>query len=127
MVPEFLSMDSVRKQWGNPKKVIHYPGVKEGIYLASLKKKNCNAARQSGTPEIFIRPEPWTAQYYRGAINFMDDLIISLKDKYKIILMPRGERQAEHYRHTRFRGIAIPSEPLTLEDLASRCSTFWSS
>lgn len=123
MVPEFLSMDSIRRQWGNPKKVIHYPGVKEGIYLSTL-KGNGSTPRQSDAAEIFIRPEPWTAQYYRGAVNFMDDLIISLKDKYRIILMPRGERQAEHYRHTRFRGIAIPSEPLTLEDMASRCSLF---
>ena len=88
MVPEFLSMDSVLKQWGNPEKVIQYPGVKEGIYLANFKAKSCDIKSQSDTPEIFIRPEPWTAQYYHGAINFMDDLIISLKNKYKIILMP---------------------------------------
>ncbi|NQT01780.1 MAG: DUF354 domain-containing protein [Planctomycetes bacterium] len=124
MVPEFLSMDSIRRQWGNPKKVIHYPGVKEGIYLARLNKKNCDAASQSGVSEIFIRPEPWTAQYYRGAVNFMDDLIISLKDKYRIVLMPRGERQAEHYRQAQFQGITIPPEPLTLEDMAARCSLF---
>ena len=124
MVPEFLSMDSIRRQWGNPKKVIQYPGVKEGIYLARLNKKTCDAVRQSGVPEIFIRPEPWTAQYYRSAINFMDDLIISLKDRYRIILMPRGEQQAKHYRQARFLGITIPPEPLTLEAVASRCSLF---
>ena len=123
MVPEFLSMDSIRRQWGNPKKVIQYPGVKEGIYLSTL-NGNGSVPRRSNTTEIFIRPEPWTAQYYRGAVNFMDDLIIGLKDRYRIILMPRGEQQAEHYRQARFRGITIPSVPLTLEDMASRCSLF---
>jgi len=123
MVPEFLSMDSIRSQWGNPKKVIQYPGVKEGVYLSCL-NKNGSVPRQSNKTEIFIRPEPWTAQYYRGAVNFMDDLIISLKDRYRIILMPRGEQQAKHYRQARFRGITIPLEPLTLEDMTSRCSLF---
>jgi predicted glycosyltransferase len=123
MVPEFLSMDNVRRQWGHPKKVTHYPGVKEGIYLCTLKDSG-RTPRHSATTEIFIRPEPWTAQYYRGAVNFMDDLIVSLKNKYRIILMPRGEHQAEHYRQEQFSGVTIPSEPLTLEDLASRCSLF---
>lgn len=123
MVPEFLSTDKVRKQWASAKKVIHYPGVKEGIYLAAL-KDTCYAAGRSHAVEIFIRPEPWTAQYYRGPVNFMDDLIINLKDKHSVTLLPRGDYQAEHYRHCRFRGVNIPSEPLTLEAMATRCSCF---
>jgi hypothetical protein len=123
MVPEFLSMDSVRRQWGNPKKVIHYPGVKEGVYLSTLNGSGGTPEHGSAT-EIFIRPEPWTAQYYRGAVDFLDDLIIGLKNKYRIILMPRGHRQAEHYRQPQFQGIAIPAEPLTLEDMVARCSLF---
>jgi predicted glycosyltransferase len=123
MVPEFLSMREVRRQWGHPRKVIHYPGVKEGIYLSRLDGNGRRPGPPDGT-EIFIRPEPWTAQYYRGAVNFLDDLIVSLKDKYRIILMPRGERQAEHYRQGQFRGITIPAVPLRLEDMASRCSLF---
>jgi len=125
MVPEFISIEVVRRQWGNPRKVIQYPGVKEGIYLSRLDgrihKRDIHDPRAT---EIFIRPEPWTAQYYRGAVNFMDDLIVSLKEKYRIILMPRDERQAEHYRQVQFQGITIPPEPLTLEDMASRCSLF---
>ena len=125
MVPEFFSMDRVCRQWGNPRKVVHYPGVKEGIYLSGLEEHiNKRAASVQSLPEIFIRPEPWTAQYYRGAVCFMDELIIGLKDKYLITLMPRGEQQAKHYRQARFSGIKIPEKPLTLEDMASRCSLF---
>jgi predicted glycosyltransferase len=123
MVPEFLSVEKVRRQWGNPEKVIRYPGVKEGIYLAALSKSQTSGGSSHPT-EIFIRPEPWAAQYYDGALNFLDDLIVSLKDRYSIILLPRGERQAEHYRQARFHGIAIPAEPLTLEDMVSRCLLF---
>lgn len=123
MTPQFLSMDSIRKQCGNPKKVVHFPGVKEGVYLSSLEMTS-NTGTQPYIPEIFIRPEPWTAQYYRGAVNFLDDLVIGLKDKYKIILMPRDERQAKHYRQTTFQGVNIPTAPLSLEVIASRCSLF---
>jgi predicted glycosyltransferase len=125
MVPEFLTTEMVCHQWGSPKKTIRYPGVKEGVYLSSLNGSvSKRGDRESGPTEIFIRPEPWTAQYYQGAVNFMDDLIIGLKRKHRIILMPRGARQAEHYRQVRFQGITIPREPLTLEEMASRCSLF---
>jgi len=125
MVPEFISTEVVRRQWGNPKKVIQYPGVKEGIYLSSLDGSvRTPEPLQPRGAEIFIRPEPWTAQYYRGPVNFMDDLIVGLQEKYRVILMPRGERQAEHYQQARFHGITIPPEPLTLVEMASRCSLF---
>lgn len=125
MVPEFISTEVVRHQWGSPKKVIQYPGVKEGIYLSRLEERlRQRGPHESRANEIFIRPEPWTAQYYRGAVNFMDDLIVGLKERYRILLMPRGEQQAEHYRQAQFQGITLPPEPLTLADMAARCSLF---
>ena len=38
--------------------------------------------------------------------------------------MPRGKQQAEYYRKAKFQGVMIPSEPLTLEDMALQCSLF---
>jgi predicted glycosyltransferase len=125
MIPEFLSTELVRRQWGNPQKVVQYPGVKEAIYLSGLDGCVRNKySKESDTNEIFIRPEPWTAQYYRGEKNFIDNLIINLKNKYKIILMPRGKEQAEHYGQVKFQGITIPPKPLTLEEMVSRCLLF---
>jgi hypothetical protein len=123
MVPEFIAMEKVKKQWANPKKVIHYPGVKEGVYLSAL-KKNETSENGSRPSEIFIRPEPWDAQYYRGAVNFLDDLIIGLKDRHRIILMPRGEQQVEHYQQEKFRGVIIPEKLFSLEVIAGRCALF---
>lgn len=125
MVPEFFSIDYVRRQWGNPKKVIWYPGVKEGIYLSKL--NGSIHGREIPEPrvvEIFFRPEPWTAQYYIGATNFIDNLIIELKNKYQVTILPRDEQQAEHYRQDKFMSITIPNEPLSLQAIAARCSLF---
>lgn len=126
MVPEFLSLDKVKRQWGSPEKTVQYPGVKEGIYLWRLRSSPAGGAsdQRSGAGEIFIRPEPWAAQYYRGATNFMDDLIVALKDKYKIVVLPRGEQQAMHYRQEKFTGIVIPDKALSLEAVLTRCMLF---
>ncbi len=126
MVPEFLSLEKVERQGGTPDKVISYPGVKEGVYLWRLRRSRGDGRRlvESGKAEIFIRPEPWAAQYYRGAIDFMDDLIVNLKDRYRIVLLPRGEEQAVHYRQDKFAGICIPDAPLGLETILARCTLF---
>lgn len=126
MVPEFMSLDKVKRQWGSPGKVVQYPGVKEGIYLWRLRNISADSSHnyRSSPTEIFIRPEPWAAQYYRGATNFMDDLIISLKDKYKIVMLPRGEHQASHYRQDKFAGVLIPDKVLGLQDILTRCMLF---
>ena len=39
MVPEFLTSEKLRKQWANPRKVVNYPGVKEGIDLWDLDER----------------------------------------------------------------------------------------
>jgi len=125
MVPECVSAEVVCRQWGNSKKLIQYPGVKEGIYLFRLEESfRQRGLHETRANEIFIRPEPRTAQYYRGAVDFLDDLIVRLKEKHRIVLMPRDERQAEHYRQAQFRGIVIPGVPLTLADMSARCSLF---
>ena len=74
--------------------------------------------------QIFVRPEPWTAQYYNGELNFIDDLLIDLKDKYKIVLLPRGKVQEEYYRQERFTGITVPVKSISLNDIMEDCELF---
>lgn len=125
MVPEFISAGAVKAQWGNPGKLIRYPGVKEGIYLSALPSQSADSpVCQTSVPEIFIRPEPWTAQYYTGEVNFLDELIVGLKERFRVTLMPRGEQQASHYRQSKFAGVLIPEKPIDLIELASRCALF---
>ncbi len=126
MVPEFLSLEKVRHQWGNLRKVVRYPGVKEGVYLWRLGAvgPQRRESPRSSEVEIFIRTEPWAAQYYHGARNFMDELIVNLKDKFRTVLLPRGGQQAEYYRQEKFRGVDIPQQALSLEEIRDRCTLF---
>lgn len=123
LVPEFFSLEMVKQQWGNPSKVIQYPGVKEGIYLSTMMlKKAIRVPNQKKA--IYIRPEPWTAQYYSGNTDFLDELIVNLKNDYNILIFPRGPEQALHYQSTEFSGVTIQSNPLNLVDIVSNCDLF---
>jgi len=133
LVPEFLSAEKLRKQWANPKKVFNYPGVKEGIYLWRLQSELTArpaaapvAARDSSQrkPHVYIRPEPWTAQYYKGSKDFLDDLLLGIKDQVDVILLPRGKAQGEHYLDPKFAGIRIVDTALDIADIAPDCDLF---
>lgn len=128
MVPEFLGMEKLKKQWANPKKVVHYPGVKEGIYLWELQGRLQNQAKAVAMakkkPVVYVRPEPWTAQYYTGSRNFMDDLLLGMKDHVSIVLLPRGKEQGVHYQQPNFNGIRVVTNALDIADIAPDCDLF---
>ena len=127
MVPEFLQLEKIEKQWSKGTKIIQYPGVKEGIYLWNYRPSisgNFKIDRGEDRKAIFVRPEPWTAQYYEGECNFIDDLLIDLKDRFKIVLLPRGKVQEAYYRHERFAGITVPEKSITLADVMENCDLF---
>jgi uncharacterized protein len=127
MIPEFLSREKVRKQWGNPRKVIQYPGVKEGIYLWELERRlHLNDNREEGKSRrvVYVRPEPWTAQYYKATRNFMDELLLGIKDHVDVVLLPRGKKQGEHYLNTKFEGIKVVSTALDIAEIAPDCDLF---
>ncbi len=127
MVPEFLSIANLQRQLARPSKVLRYPGVKEGIYLWSLQDRLAQAAamrRPGRRPVVYVRPEPWTAQYYKGQRNFLDDLLLGTRDHVDITLLPRGKKQAEHYRDQRFSGIRIVDTAMDIADIALDCDMF---
>jgi predicted glycosyltransferase len=120
LIPEFLDRKKVHRQWARDAKIIQYPGVKEGIYLwntpITYKPKQERL--------IYVRPEPWIAQYYKGAVNFLDDMLLYLKDRAKVVLLPRGKEQAIHYEQEKFKGIVVLKKPLSLQEIASQCRLF---
>ena len=125
LVPEFIDIEKVKRQWASEDKIIKYPGVKEGIYLWSYTPIAFNNSdNPKSKKRIFIRPEPWTAQYYKGKRNFIDKLLIGIKDKYEIILLPRGKVQEEYYRQDRFSGITVSDKSMNLNEIMSNCDLF---
>lgn len=128
MVPEFFDERNLARQWAAPRKVIRYPGVKEGIYLWNLadaiEAKRSRALPAKRRPAIYVRPEPWVAQYYRGPCAFLDDLLIGLRDEADVTLLPRGQAQALHYQGSRFEGIRVIATALAIADIVPDCDLF---
>lgn len=128
LVPEFLGIEKLKKQWANPRKVVHYPGVKEGLYLweldQRLRKREVRPAGAKPRKVVYVRPEPWTAQYYKGSRNFMDALLLGMKSQVDVVLLPRGKEQGEHYAAAEFEGIRVVTTALDIADIAPDCDLF---
>jgi predicted glycosyltransferase len=126
MIPEFLDIQQLVNKKKNTKKFIKYPGVKEGVYLWRLFDNEMIAGQKiSGQNKtIYFRPEPWSAQYYRGKQNFFDELLIKLKEKYRIVLLPRGDEQYRYYHTPKFKNIRIPEKSIHLIDIFRDCDLF---
>lgn len=54
----------------------------------------------------------------------MDNLIMKLKNKYNLIIIPREKSQIEHYDQSRFEGITILRKPEPLSEIVKKCSLF---
>lgn len=126
MIPEYLSRKKVFKQGAKDCNLISYPGVKEGVYLWNLDgfSGNDEGSIKNKKDTIYIRPEPWAAQYYRGAKNFLDPLLLGLKEHGKIVLLPRDEIQARHYSDTKFSNVMVSNNVLGLTDIVRDCKLF---
>lgn len=107
-------------------KVIKYPGIKEGIYLWNKKTINHKKIilNQSNFLTIYFRPEPQTAQYYSGNLNFLDEIIIQLQDLYKVIILTRNESQYTHYNSSKFNKCYTTLKPFSFDDIIIDCNLF---
>lgn len=121
-IPEFIPKKNVANFWVKEKKVIQYPGVKEGIYL--WKKYNGFKPENSKLHKVYIRTEPQLAQYYTGKLNFMDSVIKGLKDNYQVVLLPRTMDQVDYYSTDDFKGVTVCKKPLPFDVIAKDCLLF---
>lgn len=123
LIPEFLDPGAFRRLGASPDKLVQYPGVKEGFYLSNVEL----APRRPDSgerPRIYLRPEPWTALYYDGAVGFLDGLLEGLAGRADVILLPRGADQAERYGSSRIDGVQVASRPIPLEEIVPACDLF---
>jgi predicted glycosyltransferase len=125
LVPECLSPENLRRQYASPRKVRCYPGVKEGIYLHRLEEVLRQTRKlRSATRSVYVRPEPWTAQYYNAGIDFLDDLLLGLKNEASVTVLPRDREQAKHYGQPGFKGIRVVAGALDITEIAADCDLF---
>jgi predicted glycosyltransferase len=127
LIPEFLDTKKILAQWGRFHKIVRYPGLKEGIYLWQYKNRVPNKTDETKKVQkrtIYIRPEPLTAQYYKGQQNFMDDLLIGLKGIAQVVLLPRGKDQKNYYKQEKFKHIRIQEKSIQLSHIFNTCDLF---
>ncbi|MCO4293683.1 DUF354 domain-containing protein [Solitalea sp. MAHUQ-68] len=126
LIPENLSVEKILKKGSSKIKTKQYPGVKEGIYLwrksQQVQKKRKELVNDP--IKIFVRPEPLTAQYYKGGLNFMDEALIELQNNYAITILPRDNTQKTHYKQSKFSKIIVVEKPLEFDYIAENCTVF---
>lgn len=122
LLPISLSEEKFVARWPLKAKVSFYPSVKEAIYLSQ--QPEIVTPIQTKKNVIYFRPEPWSAQYYDGPLNFFDQILIALSAKYKIIILPRDKHQIDHYSKKEFKNIEIAYLPLKLPRIISDCLLF---
>ncbi|MCD6304288.1 MAG: DUF354 domain-containing protein [Planctomycetes bacterium] len=125
MVPESMDMRRVRQQYARGRKVLAYPGVKEGLYLQGQDPAAWRrTGRTNGRKTIFVRPEPSTAQYYHARQNFMDEVlsVLAATEGIDVVVLPRSRSQRAHYEA--FEGVTVPDGSLSLAEIVRRCDLF---
>lgn len=126
LLPEHIQLSNLQLQFLNINKIVKYPGVKEGIFLW-IKAQDIIDQRKNkfnNKTIIYIRPEPQTAQYYKGNKNFLDAVIIDLQGKYDIIILPRNKDQQIYYNQTKFNKIQVATHSLSFNEIALNCTLF---
>lgn len=122
ILPVVLQTARFTKKWPLKNKVYFYPGVKEAIYLSQhtelLSLTNGNKSK------IYFRPEPQTAQYYKGPVNFFDDTLLELSKDFQVIVLPRDKDQMEYYEQDKFKSLTVSHKPVNLFNIVSDCLLF---
>jgi predicted glycosyltransferase len=120
-LPEYFPSKIARMQGAIKSKINYYPGLKEGIYLWNRKDLQFNGKNKN---TIFIRPEPYTAQYYHGKVNFFDDVLKQIDNKYEVVILPRDKLQEEHYQNLGLINTKIVRGKYKIEEIADKCALF---
>ena len=121
ILPVALTQEKFTTMWPLRRKVSYYPSVKESIYLSQRPGLTNSVNRKN---KIYFRPEPATAQYYSGPINFFDDILLKLAKLYEVVVLPRDKNQAGYYQQEKFKLLKVAQKPLPLEDIIADCLLF---
>jgi hypothetical protein len=122
VLPSALSKEKFRGRWLMNGKLQFYPSVKEAIYLSQNSLQS--TVTVNAGKKIYFRPEPWSAQYYKGPLNFFDDVLLKLSLEYEVIVLPRDKNQVTHYLQEKFNSLKVAKEPISFNEIISNCALF---
>jgi predicted glycosyltransferase len=122
VLPYTLSNEKFTGKWPLKTKLVFYPSIKEAIYLSQ--RPELLSLLKEKKSKIYFRPEPWSAQYYKGPLNFFDDILLRLSQEYEVVVLPRDKIQGEHYNQTKFSSLKVAHKPLSLYNIVSDCLLF---
>ena len=122
LLPIALCEEKFTKKSRLRTKLTFYPSVKEAIYL-SQEPEFVELISKPKT-KIYFRPEPWSAQYYKGPLNFFDETLVKLSEEYKVLILPRDKNQMEHYKQDKFKKLTVAEKPISLKAIVSDCQLF---
>jgi hypothetical protein len=120
IVPEGYDLQALHKQGAYPKKTIVFHGLKEHVSLVDFQPDPAfpNELRQLGIDQneilITMRPPATGAAYHMFENTLFDEMIVYLAQQpdVKILLLPRSESQANHFREFHLNNLVIPSRIL---------------
>jgi len=122
LLPSALKDQNFRGRWLMNGKLQFYPSVKEAIYLSQNPKLQGGISNAGS--KIYFRPEPWSAQYYNGPLNFFDDVLLKLSLRNEVIVLPRDKNQVVHYSQAKFNGLKVAEKPISFSEIMSDCALF---
>ena len=122
LLPIALNKEKLTKKYPLRTKLTFYPSVKEAIYLSQEPEWIELISKPKTT--IYFRPEPWSAQYYKGPLNFFDETLVKLSEEYRLVILPRDKNQREHYQQPKFERITVAEKPISLKDIVADCKLF---
>jgi predicted glycosyltransferase len=123
LVPEHMPAASLRHQGARRKKIVRYPGVKEGLYLWRFAGRLA-ARPYRERPHVYVRPEPWAAEYYRASVGFLAPLVKAASTVADVTVLPRDRSQAATFSGSGFENVAVPTRVAATEDIAADCDLF---
>ena len=124
-MPEALKNLARKKYSPWLSKFVFYPGLKEGIYLSKSDLSQLRNRRESSKrKKMFVRPEPWTAQYYKGDKFFFNEFLLEASKDYDVFLLPRGKEQASGFKRELGNDIQVLEKPMTLKKIVEDCDVF---
>jgi predicted glycosyltransferase len=120
IVPRAFPAGELKKYGAATRKVKRYEGTKEDVYLADFAADPGfgETLRAFGVTSehvlVVARPPAREALYHRFENELFDELLVSLsvRDKVKIILLPRSDAQRAEYEARRLAHLIMPQAAL---------------